>query len=489
VTPVPLRNSTLTEIDSCVDVPAYDRAALAVGIVHFGVGGFHRAHQAMYIDRLAEQGLADGWGICGVGLMPFDRGVRDALHGQDCLYTLVTKAPDGSVSARVIGSIVEYRYAPDDPEAVLAVLTAPTTRVVSMTVTESGYNVHRVTGEFDANGPGIAEDLSHPQRPATVFGYVAEALARRRAAGVPPFAVLSCDNIQGNGQVARRAFCGFARLRDVDLADWMEHHVEFPNCMVDRITPVTTDEDRVLVAERFGMRDAWPVTCEPFTQWVLEDAFPSGRPPLEKADVQIVSDVEPYELMKLRLLNAGHQAIGYAGMLAGYRLVDEATHDDAFADFLRSYMRIEAIPSLRPVTGTDLGAYVESLIERFGNSHIRDTLARLCVDSSERMPKFVLPVLRYQLAHDGPIERAVRIVAAWARWCEGTDEHGSRFDIVDPAAETLRARAAAQRENPLAFVENREIFGDLAANSRFVDAFTEALASLAAQGARATLAA
>jgi mannitol 2-dehydrogenase len=355
-------------------------------------------------------------------------------------------------------------------------------------VTESGYNVHRVTGEFDPGGPGIAEDLQHPQRPSTVFGYVAEALARRRAAGLEPFAVLSCDNVQGNGEVARHAFCGYARLRDPELGEWMAEHVAFPTCMVDRITPATTDDDRALVAERFGVSDAWPVICEPFTQWVLEDSFPAGRPALEKAGVQIVADVEPYELMKLRLLNAGHQAIGYAGMLAGYRLADEATRDDAFADFLRGYWREEAIPSLKPVPGVDLEEYVEGLIERFGNPNIRDTLARLCVDSSERMPKFVLPVLRYQLAAGGPIDRAVAIVAAWARWSAGTDDRGEHFDLVDPAAATLRARAAEQADNPFAFVENRDIFGDLVDDPRFVTSFEAASASFAERGARATIA-
>jgi mannitol 2-dehydrogenase len=489
VSAAPLGDSTLSKIgEGRVEVPRYDRAGLGVGIVHFGVGGFHRAHQAMYLDRLAEQGRADGWGICGVGLLPFDAGIRDAMRAQDCLYTLVTKAPDGASSARVIGSIVDYRYAPDDPEAVLDVMTAPSTRIVSMTVTESGYNVHRVTGEFDPDGPGIAEDLSHPERPATVFGYVAEALARRRAAGTEPFAVLSCDNVQGNGDVARRAFSGYARLRDADLGDWMEQHVAFPNCMVDRITPATTEDDRAMVSERFGVSDRWPVICEPFTQWVLEDHFPAGRPPLEEAGVQVVADVEPYELMKLRLLNAGHQAIGYAGLLAGYRFADEATHDSAFADFLRGYWREEAIPSLKPVPGVDLSEYTEELIERFGNPHIRDTLARLCVDSSERMPKFVLPVLRYQLAEGGPIDRAVAIVAAWARWSAGTDELGASLEMTDPAAETLRARAAAQDDNPFAFVENRDIFGDLVDDPRFVASFEAASASLAERGARATIA-
>jgi mannitol 2-dehydrogenase len=482
-TVVPLRADGLGGIAQAnVAVPAYDRKSLSGGIVHFGVGGFHRAHEAMYLDTLMREGLAHDWAVCGVGLMPGDRRTEEVMHAQDCLYTLIIKAPDGSRSARVIGSIVEYLFAPDDPGKVLKRLTAPAIRIVSLTVTEAGYNVHRVTGEFDPDGPGIAEDLAQPHAPQTVFGFIVEALARRRAAGTAPFTVVSCDNVQGNGHVTRDAILGFARLRDAELADWIDEHVAFPNSMVDRITPATTDDDRRLVREEFGVGDEWPVVCEPFAQWVLEDSFTDGRPPFERAGVQIVDDVEPYELMKLRLLNASHQALGYAGYLAGYRYAHEAMADPAFAELLRRYMYDEAIPSLRPVPGVDLNQYVEQLIERFGNPVIRDTLARLCVDSSERMPKFVLPVLHYQLEHGGPIDRATAVVASWARYAEGVDEQGEPIDIVDPLADVLTAAALRQREQPLAFVENRHVFGDLVDDARFVASYTRALSGLLNQG-------
>jgi mannitol 2-dehydrogenase len=484
-TGVPLCAATLTQLDRLdVAIPSYDRKDVTLGIVHFGVGGFHRSHQAMYLDRLMNDGLAHDWGICGVGLLPGDRRMRDVMRAQDCLYTLVTKAPDGSRAARVIGSIIDYRYAPDEPSEVLDTLVSPDIRVVTLTVTEGGYNLHRVTGEFISDGPGIAEDLACPDAPGTVFGFVVEALARRRAAGIAPFTVVSCDNVQENGHVARAAFAGFARLRDPELADWITEHVRFPNSMVDRITPATTDADRQLLAADFGIVDAWPVVCEPFTQWVLQDEFELGRPPLERAGVHVVDDVEPYELMKLRLLNGSHQALAYAGYLAGYRFVHEATADPAFAQWLRGYMREEAVPSLLPVPGVGIDAYVTELITRFSNPEIHDTLDRLCVDSSERIPKFLLPVIRYQLDVGGPIDRSVAVIACWARYAEGSDEQEQAIDIVDPARAELTEAALRQRTDRLSFVSNRSVFGDLVDDERFVRSYGRALDYLLECGAR-----
>ena len=322
----------------------------------------------MYLDTLMNNGAALDWGICGIGLQPSNRRIRDVLAAQDGLYTLVLRHGDGTWDPRVIGSITEFLFAPDDPGAAIEKIAAPATRIVSLTITEGGYNLDDVTGEFNSSDPSVLADLQPGAVPRTVFGIVAEALARRRARGIPAFTILSCDNIPGNGHVSQRAFTAFARLRDPGLADWMTRHVRFPNCMVDRITPVTTDADRAELSRRFGVDDQWPVLCEPFTQWVLEDDFTGGRPPLEDAGVQIVSDVEPYELMKLRLLNAGHQALCYAGHLVGYRLVHEVATDPLFAGFLLDYMTREAIPTLRPVPGVDVGQYANQLIERFSQS-------------------------------------------------------------------------------------------------------------------------
>jgi mannitol 2-dehydrogenase len=482
-----LTSQALATVRPPAEVPAYDRSQLTTGIVHFGVGGFHRAHQAMYVDRLLEQGKATDWGICGVGTLPGDRRMAEALRGQDHLYTLVVKQPDGSMAAKVIGSIIGYLYAPDDPEAVVTLLTAPTTRIVSLTITEGGYHFRPSTGEFDAEDPALQADLAPGAKPQSVFGFITEALARRRASGTSAFTVMSCDNIQGNGEVAHAMITAFARLKDPDLADWIEANVAFPSSMVDRITPVTTDGDRLRVAEEFGIEDAWPVVTEPFTQWVLEDHFPQGRPSYEDVGVQVVDDVTPYELMKLRLLNASHQALCYLGYLAGYRYAHEVCQDELFTDFLLGYMTHEGQPTLQPVPGVDLERYKHQLIERFANPEIQDTLARLCAESSDRIPKWLVPVIREQLASGGPIERSALVVAAWARYAEGVDEQGRPIEVVDRLRDRLTDRARRQHEEPLAFVQDRSLFGDLADQPRFVERYSAALESLHSVGARATL--
>jgi mannitol 2-dehydrogenase len=485
--PQPLNARTLAYWRDRVAAPAYDRGLVTPGVVHFGVGSFHRAHQAMYLDRLMNQGQALDWGICGAGLMPADRKMKEVLEAQDGLYTLVLKHSDGTYEPRVIGSIVAYLFAPDDPEAVIEKMAAPSIRIVSLTITEGGYNISDVTGEFDAANPDVVRDLAPGAVPRTTFGLITEALRRRRERGLVPFTVMSCDNLQGNGDLARRAFTTFARLRDPGLGGWVEREVRFPNSMVDRITPVTTGVDRAEVTARFGIQDQWPVVCEPFTQWVLQDAFTAGRPPYEQAGVQVVDDVEPYELMKLRLLNASHQAMCYFGYLCGYRLVHQAAQDPLFRAFLLGYMDTEATPTLPPVPGVDLGGYKHTLIERFSNPEVRDTIARLCAESSDRIPKWLLPVIRTQLATGGEIRRSAAVVASWARYAEGVDEQGEPIKVVDRLADTLTKLARQQREDPDAFIANRDVFGDLAGHERFRTAYRSALASLHARGARATL--
>ncbi|HEX3833617.1 MAG TPA: mannitol dehydrogenase family protein [Solirubrobacteraceae bacterium] len=483
----PLGGATLAACADRVAVPGYDRSALSVGIVHFGVGGFHRAHQAMFLDRLMNAGQAHDWAICGVGVMPADRRIKETLEAQDHLYTLVEKHSDGTYDARVIGSIVDFLFAPDDPEAVIERLADEATRIVSLTVTEGGYSIDDVTGEFDAGTPDVAADLEPGATPATVFGLVCEALRRRRERGTPPFTVVSCDNLQGNGTLAGKAFTSFARVRDPELGEWMEQCVQFPNSMVDRITPATTDDDRKAVRDRFGIEDRWPVVCEPFVQWVLEDAFTLGRPPYEEVGVQLVSDVEPYELMKLRLLNASHQGLCYFGRLCDYEIVHEAAQDPLFQRFLRGYMDAEATPTLPAVPGVDLDRYKDTLLERFSNPEIRDTIARLCAESSDRIPKWLLPVVRARLADDGAIPHSAAIVASWARYAEGADEHGHPIEVVDRQRDRVMALASEQHDQPLAFISNRELFGDLADQPRFAEAFAGCLESLHEHGARATL--
>lgn len=484
---LPLNAANLAGLPAGLAVPSYDRSALRTGIVHFGVGGFHRAHEAMYLDRLMNDGRAFEWAICGVGVMPGDRRMQEVLDRQDGLYTLVVKAPDGSLEARVIGSITEYLFAPDDPAAVIEKMASPEVRIVSLTVTEGGYNFNAVTGEFMADNPDVRHDLQPGAAPRTTFGLITAAIERRRQRGVPAFTIMSCDNIQGNGDAARRSFVAFARLRDPGLAAYVAENVHFPNSMVDRITPVTTDDDREQVRKQFGVDDGWPVVCEPFTQWVLEDSFGAGRPPFEDAGVQVVADVEPYELMKLRLLNASHQALCYFGYLAGYRLVHDVAQDPLFARFLLTYMEREATPTLAPVPGVDLREYQHQLIDRFSNAQVRDTVARLCAESSDRIPKWLLPVIRHNLDTGGDILLSTAVVASWARYAEGVDEQGRPIEVVDRLRDTLVATAQRQHEEPAAFIANRELFGDLVDNERFVSAYLSVLSSLHHKGAKATL--
>ena len=482
-----LSQATLREGLPGVAIPDYDRSQVSAAIVHFGVGGFHRAHQAMYLDRLLARGGDPRWGLCGVGVMQSDRAMADALGAQDHLYTLVEKHGDGTYAGRVIGSIVDYLFAPGDPHAVIDRLAAPTTEIVTLTITEGGYAISDVTGHFDPDARGVAEDLVPGAEPRSVFGLITAGLARRRAAGTGPFTIVSCDNLPGNGALAREAFVAFARRLDPELAGWIDAEVAFPNSMVDRITPATTDADRDEVAERFGIVDRWPVVCEPFTQWVLEDAFVSARPPLEDVGVQLVTDVEPYELMKLRLLNASHQGLCYFGRLCDYSYVHEAAQDPLFAAFLRRYMDEEATPTLDPVPGIDLGAYKDELIERFSNPEILDTIARLCAESSDRIPKWLLPVVRAQLRRGGPVKLSAAIVASWARYAQGTDEHGRPIEIVDRRRDEVHALARRAESDPAAFIANRGLFGDLGGEPRFVAAYADALGSLREHGARRTL--
>jgi len=478
---------TLPVLPGAIPRPTYDRSRLSVGIVHFGVGGFHRAHQAMYLDRLMNAGSAYDWAICGVGVMESDRLMRSALFAQGGLYTLTEKHPDGQYTPRVIGSIIDYLYAPHNPAAVIDRLADETTRVVSLTVTEGGYGIDDTTGEFDPATEGVAHDLEANAAPDTIFGLITNALALRRQRGQAPFTVVSSDNLPGNGRLARTAFTAFAQLRDPELADWIEREVPFPNSMVDRITPATTDADRELLRQRFGIDDRWPVVCEPFVQWVLEDTFSCGRPRFEDVGVQIVDDVEPYELMKLRLLNGSHQGLAYFARLCGYEFVHEAARDPLFRSFLRGYMNEEATPTLDPVPGVDLDDYKRTLIERFSNPEIRDTIARLSAESSDRIPKWVAPVAHGQLARDGQLVRCAAIIASWARYAEGIDEQGASIDVVDRRRERVMELASHQREDPLAFLAQPDLFGDLIEHRRFVEAYRSALISLQEHGARATL--
>jgi mannitol 2-dehydrogenase len=479
--------TTSTAPDQGVPSPSYDRSTATVGIVHFGFGNFHRSHQAMYLDRLMETGEGLDWGICGVGVLPQDAAMRDAMRAQDCLFTLVVRHPDGSLEPRVVGSVLEYLHGPQDAAAVQERLLDPAVRIVSLTVTEGGYLKNAATGEFDPGDASVVHDVAHPDDPRTAFAYVVEGLRRRREAGMDPFTVLSCDNLQGNGDVARQTIVGFARLVDPALADWIEAEVAFPNCMVDRITPATTDADRESLLRDFGIEDRWPVPAEPFTQWIVEDEFPLGRPHLEAVGVQFVEDVRPYELMKLRLLNASHQALAYLGAPLGYVLVDETMRDDRVRTFLERYMADEAAPTLGELPGIDLPGYMATLLERFANPGIRDTLVRLATDGANRMATFTLPAVRDNLAAGRPVTLGALMVAAWAEYWALIARGGLADPEVPPDVHADTLRSAAADDDPGAFLGIEAVFGDLGADETFRAEFLRWRAALASEGVAATL--
>ncbi|MCB0352147.1 MAG: mannitol dehydrogenase family protein [Bdellovibrionales bacterium] len=483
---LPLSNSALSSLSAKAAVPAYDRTKIRPGIIHIGVGGFHRSHEAVYIDDyIAKSGETD-WGILGLGLLDSDKRMQQALSSQDYLFTVVERSTDEEV-ARIVGSHTGFLLAPEDPQAVLDALTSESTRIVSLTITEAGYCFHPSTGMLDTTHPTIASDLKNPHAPKGAFGYIVEALRQRFDKGIAPFTVLSCDNIQGNGDVAQRMIVSFAKAISPELGKRIEEEVAFPNSMVDRITPRTTDTERNAIEREFGISDQWPVVAEPFRQWVIEDHFSAGRPNWESVGVQMVSDVSPYEKMKLRLLNASHSLMGYLGYLAGFRYIDDVARDPEFSQYVRAFMKREAEPTLDPVPGIDLNDYQQTLMVRFANSKIKDEAARICLDGSGKMPTFVLPTMRDQLARGGEISRGALCVAAWFRYLTGEDENGEQYPIEDPMAEELSRLAKKGGMDPRSLLSKSELFGDLSSNEEFIDKVEKALISLYTQGARKTL--
>ena len=486
-----LNDLLLSALPLPVVVPRYDRRTVTPGIVHIGVGGFHRAHEAVYLDDLMALGAGRKWGICGVGVRPADAAMRDALVPQDCLYTVVTRSAEGD-AARVIGSLKRFLFAPEQTEAVLEALAAPETRIVSLTITEGGYNFSPATGEFDGENPDVRHDLKDPAHPVSVFGFLAEALDRRRRAGSAPFTILSCDNVPENGDMARKTLLAFAALRnpalrDPALRDWIAARAAFPNSMVDRITPQTTDADRAMVREEFGIEDDWPVVCEPFRQWIIEDKFSNGRPLLERVGVQFTTDVHPYEMMKLRLLNASHSAMGYLGFLAGFPFIHEIMADDVFREFIKRLMDQEVTPLLAPVPGIDLAEYKGTLLTRFANPAIKDQTARICLDGSSKVPKFLLPSLR-EAAGRGPSALLTLALAGWLRYLRGVDGQGRAYVIDDPRADELQKLARAGGADPRPLLGLTDLFGDLGQSEALVRRLTRYGEQLDADGAWATVA-
>ncbi len=478
-----LNQQNLPQIVERIPCPTYDRQQLKTGIVHVGVGGFHRSHQAYYVHQLLQAQPALEWGICGVGLREADRTMGEVMQWQDCLYTLVTQYPDGTDESEVIGSIHEYLLAVDAPDAVIDRMAHPDTKIVSLTITEGGYNLNSTTGEFNLDNPDVQYELAHPHDPRTVFGYLTAALRKRRASGLPPFTVLSCDNIQHNGAVARKMLLAFAKTQDADLADWIAEGVTFPNSMVDRITPATTTEVTNHLQREYDVTDAWCVVCEPYIQWVIEDKFANGRPPFESLGVQFVADVTPYEKMKIRLLNAGHSVLGIPGAIHGHPTIDVCMGDVVFARFMRRFMDTEVTPILDPVAGIDVDQYKDSLEARFANPNIKDGVSRICSESSAKLPKFLIPTLRENLERGGDIRFATFVLAAWCYYSDkGVNEKNQPLEIIDDLEEQLHRAAEGTEKDWTSFLHQPEIFGDLQKDQRFAEAYTRAVRSIYRQG-------
>ncbi|RBP16128.1 mannitol 2-dehydrogenase [Roseiarcus fermentans] len=469
-----------------VAAPRYRRADLKPGILHIGVGNFHRAHQAVYLDDLFNAGHDHDWALVGAGVREPDVDMRAKLQAQDWLTTVVEQEADAA-TVRVTGAMIDF-VTPFDVEANLAALARPEIRIVSLTVTEGGYYISPATQRFDPAHPEIVYDAAHPDTPKTAFGLIAAGLKRRRAAGLAPFTVMSCDNIPGNGHVTESAVAGLAELSDPEFARWIRANVAFPNSMVDRITPATTDRERAILRDSYGVDDAWPVFCETFRQWVIEDKFPAGRPALEKVGVTFTGDVAPYELMKIRILNGGHAAIAYPAGLLDIHFVHEAMEDAQIAAFLETLTKREIIPVVPPPPQVDLEAYRQKVAERFANPKIGDTISRLCLDGSNRQPKFILPTARDRIAAGASVEGLALVSALWCRYAYGESESGKVIPPNDPAWDRLQAAARPARDDPRAFLAMGDIFGDLADNPVYVAAFSDALGALWANGVRATLA-
>ncbi|RIY02859.1 mannitol dehydrogenase family protein [Aureimonas flava] len=484
-----MSSAALPALPADVARPPYDRDAVRIGIVHLGLGAFHRAHQAVATEAVLAGG-DHAWGIAGVSLRSPD--TRDALEPQDGLYTVAVRSGEGD-RFQVVGAILRQLVAPEDPEAVLALMAAPTTRIVSLTVTEKGYCHLPATGELDRDHPDIVHDLANPHAPRSAPGFLVEALHRRRERGLPPFTVLSCDNLPANGETARRVVSAFAELRGAALGGFVAREVPFPSTMVDRIVPATTDADRALVAGALGREDAWPVMTEPFSQWVIEDRFADGRPDWTVGGARFVADVEPFELMKLRLLNGSHSTLAYLGYLAGHETVSQAMADEPFAALLAGMMSQEIAPTLPPLFGFDLAAYRAELLERFRNPALRHRTWQIAMDGSQKVPQRLLGTIRDRLRAGEPFERLALGLAGWIRYAGGRDERGGTIDVRDPMAARLRALTDGAGEDPArlvdAFLTVQDVFGDdLPADPRFRRAVTEALGRLLAVGSAAAVA-
>lgn len=466
----------------------YSRNQVSAGILHIGVGNFHRAHAEYYTNLLLENASQQQWGICGAMLLPGDEPLYRSLKSQEQIYTLTVCGRDGVDEAYRIGSLVELYWAMEEAEAILAKIADKSIRIITLTITEGGYNMEKSTGEFILDDPTIQHDLQNPLSPKTVFGFIAEGLRRRKALGNGPITILSCDNLQHNGNTARKAFCTFFKAQDEELAAWVAENVTFPNSMVDRITPATRPEDIVRLNEKNGTEDKAPVYCEDFIQWVIEDNFIAGRPAWESVGAEFTDDVTAYENMKLSLLNASHTLLSYPSFLSGYRKVDDAMHDERIAKFVRVFMDEDITPYVPAPGNTDLELYKQTLVERFGNRSVSDQVARLCFDGISKFPVYVMPNLIKMIADGAELKRVAYLIAAYRHYLKyKVDDKGASFEVAEPWL-TAEDEALIASDNPVDFLGLSAFSStDLKASQAFVELYLQMVSDIKQQGAMPVL--
>lgn len=484
-TAVKLNTQNLGRMPLEIACPQYDRAALTPGIIHIGLGNFHRAHQAWYLHRLMQAGKAHDWAIIGAGVRAYDDEQRKKLAAQDYLTTLIELDPKGT-SAEIIGAMIDYVPIEDGNGPLIQRMSDPAIRIVSLTVTEGGYYLDPATKRFDPNHTDIQADIAHPNEPRTAFGAIIAALKMRRDAGVGPFTCQSCDNLPGNGTILREVVVGLAKLMDATLAEWIDKTVSFPNSMVDCIVPATGPHEVQLAAE-FGVEDAAPVAHENFRQWVIEDDFCAGRPPWEDVGATISDQVHDFEAMKLRLLNGGHQMIAAPAEILGLSTISETMQHPAINGFFRKAALGEIAPHVKAVPDMTPEAYVNLIERRFANAEIVDTVRRVAFDGSSRHSGAVLPVIRDAIARGTSLEGLALSQALWARMCLGTREDGSAIEPNDPVWDTLVQAAKAARDNPQVWLDQRHFYGSIGDDNGFANAFAYWLTMLYAKGVEATL--
>lgn len=483
--PVPLNQDQLSDLPDHVQHPTYDRSRLTAGIVHIGVGNFHRAHQAWYLHRLMQAGEAMDWGIIGASVREQDGPLRSRLQAQSYLTSLIELAPEAS-AVEVIGPMIDYLPIEPNNAALIQQLAAPDIRIVSLTVTEGGYFTDPATKGFDAAHPDIQHDARHPDQPRTAFGAMIAALRLRRTAGSGPFTCMSCDNLLGNGNVLRQTLVSLARLSDPDLADWIDTQCSFPNAMVDCIVPATGPNELAL-AGQLGIADQAPVTHESFRQWVIEDDFCAGRPDWDKVGVTFTDKVHLFEAMKIRILNGGHQVLSVPAQILGVETISEAMSHPLIGPFFEKVARSEIAPHVANVPGMTAEAYVALIADRFRNPKIVDTTRRVAFDGSARHPGFILPSIRDGLAAGGEVQGLALAAALWARMCAGHREDGQEIVPNDPQWEILKRTAKQAKEDPLRWLGMEPVYGGLAAHTAFAALFSQWLSRIWADGVEAAL--